>query len=248
MGQDFIATRGKQGWRGQSARSKYRVRSIRDKRARQRTWSTSLTIQGQATNAFGEVDDTMEIKTKRRKFARATETKTERGSRKGAQACVGSSAEENSTAAIRDERSRENHRELEQSESRRAARQGKSRARPAPERNACRRAGQTRDWAGRNLRTAELGEHRNARRSWDRPCAGRKHQRDATAGAHRKERACDTGTTREDARAGARLGHQGTGETPASSASCARRKQRQGSELGDTRGWEKGLGRAGMRP
>jgi hypothetical protein len=33
--------------------------------------------------------------------------------------------------------------------------------------------------------------------------AGRKHQRDAAAGAHRKERARDAGTTREDARAGA---------------------------------------------
>jgi hypothetical protein len=56
----------------------------------------------------GGVDDAIRIKAKPRKFARATETKTERG--------------------------RENRRELEQSESQRAARHGKSRARATPER------------------------------------------------------------------------------------------------------------------
>jgi hypothetical protein len=53
MEHDFIATRGKQGWRGQSARSEYGMICIRDKRAWQQPWLTSLTTQGQATNAFG---------------------------------------------------------------------------------------------------------------------------------------------------------------------------------------------------
>jgi hypothetical protein len=193
----------------------------------------------------------MEIKTKPRKFARATETKTERGSRKDAQAYLGAARKRTrrrqsvTSAAGRTTASWNNQRVDEL-----LGRGNQGRARhQREERVSVSRANARLSWAkledgraGRaQERAQELGQAVRREKTSE-------IQRDAAAGAHRKERACDTGTTREDARAGARLGHQGTGETPASSASCARRKQRQGSELGDTRGWEKGLGRAGMRP
>ena len=76
--------------------------------------------------------------------------------------------------------------------------------------------------------------------------AGRKHQRDAAAGAHRKERARDAGTTREDARAGVsyrRRNGWGWGRAPESRAA----RIRAGGSRGCARHHGRGLGVVAQR-